>query len=59
MPRTILTDQLAVDSNGNHNQFLIHDDTTHDVKVAPALVDSIDLKDTDVFVQIKDMTQSS
>ncbi|MGZ7882579.1 transposase [Acinetobacter soli] len=30
-------------------QFLIHDGTTHDVSVAPALVDCIDLKDTDVL----------
>ena len=27
---------LAVDSNGNPIQFLIHDGTTHDVKVTPA-----------------------
>ena len=40
---------LAVDSNGNPIQFLIHDGTTHDVKVAPALVDKIDLTDTDVL----------
>ncbi len=40
---------LAVDSNGNPIQFLIHDGTTHDVSVAPALVDCIDLKDTDVL----------
>lgn len=39
---------LAVDSNGNPIQFLIHDGTTHDVKVAPALVDKIDLTDTDI-----------
>ena len=30
---------LAVDSNGNPIQFLIHDGTTHDMKVAPELVD--------------------
>ena len=40
---------LAVDSNGNPIQFLIHDGTNHDVKVAPVLVESIDLKDTDVL----------
>lgn len=40
---------LAVDSNGNPIQFLIHDGTTHDVKVAPALVDKIDLTDTNVL----------
>jgi hypothetical protein len=40
---------LAVDSNGNPIQFLIHDGTTHDMKVAPALVDKIELTDTDVL----------
>ena len=40
---------LAVDSNGNPIQFLVHDGTTHDVKVAPALVDKIDLTNTDVL----------
>jgi transposase len=40
---------LAVDSNGNPIQFLVHDGTTHDVKVASALVDKIDLTDTDVL----------
>ena len=40
---------LAVDSNGNPIQFIIHDGTTHDVKVAPVLVDKIDLTDTDVL----------
>lgn len=40
---------LAVDSNGNPIQFLVHDGTTHDVKVTPALVDKIDLTDTDVL----------
>ena len=30
---------LAVDSNGKPIQFIIHDGTTHDVKVAPVLVD--------------------
>ena len=29
--------------------FLIHDGTTHDVKVPPRLIDQIDLKDTDVL----------
>ncbi len=28
---------LAVDSNGNPIQFLIHDGTTHDVSVAPGI----------------------
>ena len=40
---------LALDSNGNSIQFLIHDGTTHDMKVAPALVNEIDLTDTDVL----------
>lgn len=40
---------LAVDSNGNPIQFLIYDGTTHDMKVAPALVNEIDLTDTDVL----------
>ena len=40
---------LNLDSNGNPIQFLIHDGTTHDVKVAPGLVDKIDLTDTDVL----------
>ena len=48
---------LAVDSNGNPIQFLIHDGTTHDVKVAPALVDKIDLTDTDVLSAERDMTR--
>lgn len=48
---------LAVDSNGNPIQFLIHDGTTHDVKVAPALVDKIDLTDTDVLSAEKDVTR--
>ncbi|KAA8735632.1 IS5 family transposase [Acinetobacter qingfengensis] len=40
---------LAVDSNGNPIQFLIHDGTTHDMKVTPALLNKIDLTDTDVL----------
>jgi len=40
---------LAVDSNGNPVQFLIEDGTTHDVKVAPKLVNSIDLKETEIL----------
>lgn len=40
---------LAVDSNGNPIQFLIHDGTNHDMKVAPALVNEIDLTDTDIL----------
>jgi len=46
-------------SNGNPIQFLVHDGTTHDVKVAPALVDKIDLTDTDAMflALIRDMTR--
>jgi transposase len=40
---------LAVDSHGNPIQFLIEDGTTHNVRVAPRLVDSIDLKKTEVL----------
>jgi hypothetical protein len=40
---------LTVDSNGNPIQFLIHDGTSHNVKVATALVNPIDLKDTNVL----------
>lgn len=40
---------LTVDSNGNPIQFLIHDGTSHNMKVATALVNPIDLKDTDVL----------
>lgn len=40
---------MAVDSNGNPIHFLIHDGTRHDVKVAPTLIDQIDLKETDVL----------
>src|SRR5690554_3877672 len=40
---------LAVDSNGNPIHFLIEDGTTHDAKVAPRLVDSIDLKGTEIL----------
>ena len=40
---------LTVDSNENPIQFLIHDGTSHNVKVATALVNPIDLKDTDVL----------
>ncbi len=40
---------LTVDSNENPIQFLIHDGTSHNVKVATALVNPIGLKDTDVL----------
>ena len=40
---------LAVDSHGNPVQFLIEDGTTHDVKVAPKLVNNIDLHETEIL----------
>lgn len=36
---------LAVDTNGNPIEFIIRDGTTHDVKVAPDLIDCLDLKE--------------
>ena len=40
---------LAVDANGNPIEFIIGDGTTHDVKVAPDLIDALDLKETKVL----------
>lgn len=40
---------LAVDANGNPIEFIIGDGTTHDVKVAPDLIDALNLKDTEVL----------
>lgn len=40
---------LAVDAHGNPISFIVSDGTTHDVKVAPDLVDNIDLSDTDIL----------
>ncbi|MQW93347.1 IS5 family transposase [Acinetobacter sp. dk771] len=40
---------LVVDSNGNPVQFLIEDGTTYDAKVAPKVVESIDLKETEIL----------
>lgn len=40
---------LAVDPHGNPIQFLIHDHTTHDVRLATGLVNRIDLKDTNML----------
>ena len=37
---------LAVDAHGNPITFLVSDGTTHDVKVAPDLIENIDLSDT-------------
>ena len=40
---------LAVDAHGNPLTFILSDGTTHDVKVAPDLVDKVDLSDTEVL----------
>ncbi|MGP4963782.1 IS5 family transposase [Psychrobacter celer] len=40
---------LAVDAHGNPITFLLSDGTTHDVKVAPDLVDKVDLSNTKVL----------
>ncbi|MEC5211265.1 transposase [Psychrobacter sp. PL15] len=40
---------LAVDTHGNPITFILSDGTTHDVKVAPDLIDKIDLSDTDIL----------
>ena len=40
---------LAVDAHGNPITFILSDGTTHDVKVAPDLIDKIDLSDTDIL----------
>lgn len=40
---------LAVDSHGNPVQFLIEGGTTHDLKVAPKLVDRLDLNETEIL----------
>jgi transposase len=39
---------LAVDAHGNLITFILSDGTTHDVKVAPDLVDKVNLSDTEV-----------
>jgi len=46
---------LAVDAHGNPLTFILSDGTTHDVKVAPDLVDKVDLSDTEVLCAIKAM----
>ncbi len=38
---------LAVDAHGNPITFILSDGTTHDVKVAPDLIDKVDLGDTE------------
>ncbi|MFC6052871.1 transposase [Acinetobacter sp. Ac_877] len=40
---------LAVDANGNPIEFIIGDGTTHDVKVAPRLIDCLDLAETEIL----------
>jgi transposase len=39
---------LAVDSDGNPIEFIITDGTTHDVKIAPDLIEKIDLEHTEM-----------
>lgn len=38
---------LAVDANGNPIEFIVSDGTTHDVKVAPELLDLLDISHTE------------
>lgn len=38
---------LAVDLHGNPIEFIIVDGTTHDIKIAPALLERLDLKETE------------
>lgn len=38
-----------MDANGNPNEFIIDDGKTHDVKVAPNLIDALDLKETEIL----------
>ncbi|WP_289051124.1 IS5 family transposase, partial [uncultured Psychrobacter sp.] len=40
---------LAVDAHGNPITFILSDGTTHDVKVAPDLVDKVNLSNTEVL----------
>ena len=40
---------LAVDAHGNPLTFILSDGTTHDVKVAPDLIDKVDLSETEVL----------
>ena len=40
---------MAVDSYGNPIEIMITNGTTHDVKVAPELVEKLDLEETDVL----------
>ena len=40
---------LAVDAHGNPIEFIVGDGVTHDIKIAPALLQLLDLKDTEFF----------
>ncbi|TCB70988.1 IS5 family transposase [Acinetobacter sp. ANC 4216] len=40
---------LAVDAHGNPIKFIVSDGTKHDVKIAPNLVDSLDLESTEIL----------
>ena len=39
---------LLVDAHGNPLEFIISDGTTHDVKIAPYLINLVDLKETQI-----------
>ena len=45
---------LADDVHSNPIPFILSDGTTHDVKVAPDLIDKIGLRDTDMLCADKD-----
>lgn len=45
---------LAVDAHGNPIEFIISDGTTHDVKIAPKLVEKLDLTETEILCADKD-----
>ena len=40
---------LAVDAHGNPIEFIVGNGVTHDIKIAPALLELLDLKDTEFF----------
>lgn len=50
---------LAVDSHGNPIEFIIGDGTTHDVKVAPDLIDCLDFKETEILCADKGYDSAS
>lgn len=39
---------LAVDADGNPIEIIISDGTTHDVKIAPKMIEKLDLSETEV-----------